>query len=139
MDRDAAFFKDGTAIVYIGGSISTGYQPDVTFYPYDIHTCAVWFVIMTPTYEIDIASRGNNYTTTPITDISTEHMIWKVRGFSVESGQMTGYAMIRFNITIERRSTFVMYTNVTPITVLTFSSLVVFCYLPTKESEFHFQ
>ncbi|KAL4222924.1 hypothetical protein ACF0H5_018964 [Mactra antiquata] len=115
------YLPTGNAQYFPGGLLSSSCTADVTYYPFDSHSCYIQFTSWaTPSYEMQL----NPVTNGVSTNVFTPNGIWTLKS----SYTLTAYenAAIYIYLTLERQSRFIVFNVILPIVFMTILNTLVF-------------
>ncbi|XP_069125528.1 acetylcholine receptor subunit beta-like [Argopecten irradians] len=105
-------------------------SPDITYYPYDIHNCTLYFTVMEPynVVDLNINPSTENYD-------NTDNLFWIVTRTGTGKYYSSNFtATISISYSLERRPTYLLYTIMLPVCLLNFVTLLAFI-LPAESGE----
>lgn len=127
--QSVTYFFDGSAMLTTGIITSTICSPNVTYYPFDSHHCSLEFTSLVLPEEVNlhIETHINTYAFEPNT-------IWELESAYGSEMGTTGISLVKANIRIKRRPTFLLINIFAPILFLALANLFVFA-IPIESGE----
>ncbi|XP_060071527.1 neuronal acetylcholine receptor subunit alpha-6-like [Ylistrum balloti] len=129
-DSTVLYDNTGKASLILSGLISTTCDPDITYYPYDVHQCNLQFTTKEPMNEVSL-----NFDAVFILPGADSNLFWKLeysemRAYNVQNTN----TFIEVTFALERRPTFSLYNILVPVCLLNFVNLLAFV-LPADSGE----
>ncbi|XP_069125525.1 acetylcholine receptor subunit alpha-1-A-like [Argopecten irradians] len=120
----------GMASLLLSGVMTTTCDPDITYYPYDVHICVLQFTTKEPRTGVRIS----------LLDIhklsgANSNLLWNLGYSEIRTCDPENIGtFIEVAFTIERRPTYLIYNIILPVCLLNFLNLLVFV-LPADSGE----
>ncbi|XP_033762611.1 acetylcholine receptor subunit alpha-1-B-like [Pecten maximus] len=128
-DTSIAFTADGMAKYFIKVVMTTTCDPDITYYPYDVHVCLITLTTEEPIREVEFVINPKE-----VYPAAQLNLLWNIIDFKYRNFTEIGVSYIEISVTIERRPSYLILNILTPICLLSFSNLLAFV-LPTDSGE----
>ncbi|XP_060071528.1 acetylcholine receptor subunit alpha-like [Ylistrum balloti] len=128
-DISISFSSSGKAVYLLNGVMTTTCEPDITYYPYDVHMCSVTLTTQELASEIQAT----------ILDMKMEpdtknNLLWKIVDFKYKNYEQKNISFIEISLMIQRRPSYLIFTIILPICLLNFVNLLAFI-LPADSGE----
>ncbi|XP_060071529.1 neuronal acetylcholine receptor subunit alpha-9-II-like [Ylistrum balloti] len=110
--------------------VTSACSPDITYYPYDVHSCNVSLALWEPftVMDLNLSPQGEYFD-------FTDNLFWIVSRKGERKYISSNYtSVIDITYSIERRPTYLIYTIMLPVCLLNFVTLLAFV-LPADSGE----
>ncbi|XP_069125692.1 neuronal acetylcholine receptor subunit alpha-7-like [Argopecten irradians] len=129
-DLTISYSNQGAATLMLSGVMATTCDPDINYYPYDVHKCALQFTTLEPLSEVNLY-----LTTVFLLPGADNNLLWKLDNIKMHSYNVQNMnTFIEITLTIRRRPTYIMYTIILPVCLLNILNLLAFV-LPADSGE----